>query len=104
MGAIKIQTVSESRKVARIRLVTSRAYKNMQGEPVIEDTWHNISAWDGKDARNLEAIKVGSALHVIGRMRSQQYTTSEGTERYSYDVSAVKVETINPDEEFLCEN
>lgn len=104
VGAIKIQTVSENRKVARIRLVTSRAYKNMQGEPVIEDTWHNIAAWEGRDVRTLEDIKAGSPLHVVGRMRSQQYTASDGTERYSYDVAAIKVELINLNEEFLCEN
>ncbi|MCQ2130247.1 MAG: single-stranded DNA-binding protein [Bacteroidales bacterium] len=103
VGTIRIQTVSD-RKVARIWMVTNRAYKNREGEPVIEETWHNVSAWEGRDIQNLEQIKKGAPLHVIGRMRSQQYTAADGSERYSYDVAALRVELINPGDEFLCES
>lgn len=103
VGTIRIQTVSD-RKVARIWMVTNRAYKNRDGEPVIEETWHNVSAWEGREIQNLEQIRKGTPLHVIGRMRSQQYTSADGSERYSYDVSALKLAIINLNDEFLCES
>ncbi|MCQ2159920.1 MAG: single-stranded DNA-binding protein [Bacteroidales bacterium] len=97
VGSVKVQTFSEDRKLAKIRLVTVRAYKSRDGEPVIEETWHNITAWEGREVQNLESIKRGDPLHVVGRMRSQKYTAADGSERNTYDISANTVELIRVD-------
>lgn len=99
VGTVRLQSV-EGRKVARITLVTNRAYRGKEGEPVIESTWHNISAWENKDIADLENIKRGDKLWVVGRVRNQHYTGGDGVERYSSDITAYKLQPISSDEQF----
>lgn len=102
VGTVRLQTV-EGKKVARITLVTNRAYRGREGEPVIESTWHNISAWENKETTGLENIQRGDKLWVTGRVRNQHYTGSDGVERYSSDITAYKVQPIPRDEQLAYE-
>lgn len=101
VGFVKLQAFNGS-KVARISLVTNYVYKNKGGEPVVETTWHNINAWEGKEIRNLDKIEKGTKLYVAGRLRSQRYTDNEGVDRNSYEVYAEAVNII--DEQLKIQN
>ena len=67
----------------------------LDGASVIETTWHNVTAWEGKTLSDLDKITVGTPVFVRGRLRSQKYLASDGTERTSMDVIANLVETID---------
>lgn len=97
VGNVRIQNVS-GRNVAKITLATNIAYKSSDGCPVIETTWHNVTAWEGENVKNLESITKGSKIHVIGRIRQQRYTNADGETRYMYDVLASSLEQIASDE------
>jgi len=97
VGAVRLQVVGNSR-VAKISVATNYVYKGRDGEPVIETTWHYISAWEGKNIPDLTIIHKGDKIHVVGRLRSQRYTAEDGTERTSYDVLASKLSIIESDE------
>ena len=97
VGAVRLQVVGNSR-VAKISVATNYVYKGRDGEPVIETTWHYISAWEGKNMPDLTTIYKGDKVSVTGRLRSQRYTASDGTERTAYDVLAYKLSIIETDE------
>ncbi|MBQ9477127.1 MAG: single-stranded DNA-binding protein [Bacteroidales bacterium] len=96
VGSIRIQTNNE-RKMARFTLATNKAYKDRNGEPVIETTWHNISAFEGKNIQNLDRLEKGSKAHVVGRVRIQKIMGLDGNERTFYDVLASRVNLIEED-------
>lgn len=99
VGSVRVQTY-EGSQVARINLATNVAYKDKDGAAVIETTWHNVSAWEGKGIQDLDQIRKGSKLYVVGRLRVQKYTGADGMDKVITDVLANRVVLI-PDEEQL---
>lgn len=80
IGSIRVQNVGNT-KVSNISVATNYGYTSRDGSAVIETTWHYITAWEGKDIQNLDQLKKGSFVHVIGRLRNRKYTTPDGIER-----------------------
>lgn len=97
VGSVRVQKAGGSR-VAKISLATNYVYKNREGDPVIETTWHNISAWEGKNIPDLESIQRGDKLYVCGRMRAQKFLGNDGLEHTVYDVLAKNVQLIAGDD------
>lgn len=97
VGTIRVQTVGSTR-VAKISLATNYVYKGRDSEPVIETTWHYITAWEGKNMPDLGKIQRGDKLYAFGRIRSQRYTGSDGVERTAYEVLASKLQLIESEE------
>ena len=95
VGNVNILRVGNTR-VAHFSVATNFAYKDKNGEPVIETTWHNVTAWEGnKGIPALECICKGFPVFVTGRLRTQKYISGDGTERISYDVIANTVEPVD---------
>ena len=95
VGNVNILKVGETR-VAHFSVATNFAYKGRNGEPVIETTWHNVTAWEGVNGiSSLDAIQKGFPVYVVGRLRSQKYTSGDGIERTSLEVIANSVESID---------
>lgn len=93
VGFSRVQQFN-SRRVAHFTVATNYAYKDRDGVPVIETTWHSVSAWEGRDVVNPDQIRKGSKVYVVGRLRSQNYTDKEGQERAIYEVLANKVALV----------
>jgi len=102
VGSVRIRQVGE-KSVASISLVTNFAYKDKDGEPVIEATWHNICAWEGRGIMKLEEVRRGTPLHVIGRLRSHRYTGNDGQERIVPEVLAYRMQALESDTQLQCE-
>ena len=95
VGNVNILKVGETR-VAHFSVATNFAYKGRNGEPVIETTWHNVTAWEGtKGIVPLDSIQKGFPVYVSGRLRSQKYTSNDGVERTSMELIANVVETLD---------
>lgn len=99
IGTIKIFPVGDTR-MARFSLATEVTYRDKQGTPIIETTWHNVSAWAGSLRQNLDSLAKGDCVYVIGRIRTSRFTASDGSERTVYEVVASVVERINADQKF----
>ena len=97
VGSIKVQ-VYNGRKVAKLTVATNYAYRGAEGEPVIETTWHNVTAWENKGIVDLDRIEKGSKVYVNGRLRAQKFTGSDGIERTNYEVQAARVVLIDDTE------
>lgn len=102
VGNISLQSVG-TRLAARFTLATNYAYKDKEGAAVIETTWHNINAWQGKGICNLREIQKGSKVYVSGRLRTQRFVGADGEERYSYEVVARTVSLIELEDGLQCE-
>ena len=84
--------------VANFSLVTEYLYKTRDGGAVNETTWHQITAWEGRDMPDLSTIIKGAPVHVTGRLRTFKYTNAEGQERQLYEVVANRIRVITDEE------
>ena len=94
VGNVRIQTYDENR-MARIGLATNYAYKDREGTAVIDTSWHNVIAWEGRNIQGLEKIGKGTRLHVIGRIRYQNFTGVDGIDRVGTDILANQIQIID---------
>lgn len=97
VGNIRTQ-VFDNGKMARITLATNYAYKDREGAAVIDTSWHNIVAWEGRGIQGLDRIVKGSKLYVTGRIRYQKYTGTDGVDRIATDILANRVTLIEDPE------
>lgn len=94
VGSIRIQSFDEN-KMARIGLATNYAYKDREGAAVIDTSWHNVIAWEGRNIQGLDKIGKGTKLHVFGRIRYQNYTGVDGVDRTGTDILANQIQIID---------
>lgn len=87
IGSIRLNTVGDKR-FANFTLATNYAYRDKEGCPVIETTWHSVSAWEGDRICDLDRLVRGCTVHVTGRIRNQRYMNADGLERTSVIVLA----------------
>ena len=72
--------------------------RGKDGTPIIETTWHNINAWEGKDIRDLDKIEKGTKLYVQGRIRNVRFVGQDGLDHFSTDVQAHRIVIIDGNE------
>lgn len=102
VGNVAIHRSGE-KVMARITVATSTAYKDRDGSAVIDTTWHQIVAFEGKAVQDLERLEKGSKVYIAGRMRNSKYTAADGSERTTYEVIASKLQLLEDEEPFSCE-
>ena len=97
VGNVNVVAVGDA-KVAHFSVVTNFAYKSRNNEPVIETTWHNITAWSGKGMPDFRKIQKGSCVYVTGRVRVQKFNGVDGTEKQFFEVLANRVAIIDKED------
>lgn len=102
VGNVKVDDISGSR-VARLTVATNYAYKDRTGNPVIETTWHNVSAWEGRNITGLDKIRRGDRIYVQGRLKNQKFTGSDGTDHYSTEIQANRLVLLDEEDALQCE-
>ncbi|MBR6346771.1 MAG: single-stranded DNA-binding protein [Bacteroidales bacterium] len=99
VGGTTIRKAGDTR-CARVSLITDYYYKGRDGAAVVDSTWHNLLVWEGKNVPKLEDIVSGSIFHVLGRIRTDKYTSSEGEEKYSTEIivarGAIEEDDLTP--------
>ena len=93
----KVTDVGNS-QVARFSLATNETFKDKKGELKEETTWHNITAWNGRNIEDFANIRKGLLVSVIGRIRNVRYTSSSGEERQFMEILASRVSVVPPEE------
>lgn len=97
VGSIKTQTFSQN-IMSRITVATNYVYKDKAGAAVIETSWHNIIAWEGKNICDCAKIERGSKVYVQGRLKYNKYMTEDGQERQVTEIVATRLTLIDDDE------
>ena len=93
VGSIYIKEFGNTRSV-NFSVATNHCYKDREGCPVIETTWHRVIAWESQETADAFKLEKGSPVHVIGRLRIQRYTGADGVERQAVEIVAQRVECI----------
>ena len=96
IGTVRTNIIGDN-MVANFSLVTEYLYKTRDGA-ANETTWHQITAWEGKDMPDLSTLFKGMQVNVTGRLRTFRYTNSEGIEKQLYEVVANKVRIVEEEE------
>ena len=96
VGNSSIQKVADTR-LCRFSVVTELAYKDRDGGNIIESTWFNVTAWEGKDISDLNAITRGAIVHTTGRLKCNRYMDGNGNDRVQYEIVARKLEVVKED-------
>ena len=94
VGNIRTNVVGDTR-VANFSLATDYLYKTRDGAAISETTWHNVVAWSGKNMPDLDKIEKGTPLHLTGRLRTNRYTSADGTEKLFYEVLAYRIRRLD---------
>ena len=97
VGNVKLQTFTEN-EVAWFSVATNYAYKDKGGNAVIDTSWHNVVAREGRTVKELRRLEKGAKVYVQGRLRYQKYTTQDGTDRWSSEIVASRLVFIDSEE------
>ena len=81
-------------KCVNFSVATNYCFKDREGYPVIETTWHRVLAWESRDTADAFKMKKGDSVHVLGRLRIQRYTGADGVERQAVEIIAKSVTVI----------
>ena len=90
VGSVYVKDFGNTR-CANFSVATNYCFKDREGCPVIETTWHRIIVWQ-EQCPNLDIIQKGAQLHVLGRIRIQRYTGADGVERQAVEIVAQRVD------------
>lgn len=96
VGAVRVTKLSET-SMARMTVATDYAYIDNENNPVIETTWHTVVLWEGSaaSAETIESLAKGDAVHIVGRIRNQRYTDSEGNDKVFPEIVAHQFEKMS---------
>ena len=97
VGTVRTNIVGDS-MVANFSVVTEHLYKTRDGGAANETTWHQVTAWEGRDMPDLSAIAKGTAVNVTGRLRTFKYTNSDGVDKILYEVVASRIRILSEEE------
>ena len=96
VGSVRSNMVSGN-LVVNFTVATTAAYKGRDGSAIMDTTWFDVAAWEGKGMPDLSRSQKGSPVQVFGRIRMKSYTTSAGIERVEPEVRAQRVVLLDPD-------
>lgn len=68
--------------VANLRLATTEAYKNRNGERVEQTEWHDLEMWGAQAKIAEQYLKKGSQIYVEGKIKTDSWQDEQGQNRY----------------------
>ena len=93
VGSVYVKDFGNTRCV-NFSVATNYCFKDREGCPVIETTWHRVIAWENQETADAFKLEKGDSVHVLGRLRIQSYTGADGVERQTVEIVAQRVECI----------
>jgi single-strand DNA-binding protein len=92
----EIRFTQGGKAVASMRVVTSKKNRNADGSwgEDTEQTWYEVTAWEGLAENIVEVLSKGDAVIVVGRLYMDTYKAKDGTDRQALKVTA---STVGPD-------
>jgi single-strand DNA-binding protein len=84
----EIRRLDNGAVVAQFSLATNENYKDKNGEWQTLTEWHNVVAWRGLAEQAERNFKKGNTVFIEGKMTTRKYTDSNNIERYTTEVVA----------------
>ncbi|WP_304516724.1 single-stranded DNA-binding protein [Cecembia rubra] len=86
----EVKHLEGDKVVANLRLATTEAYKDRNGNRVENTEWHDLELWDGQAKIAEQYLKKGMQLYVEGKIKSDSWQDEQGNNR-----KRVKIRVIN---------
>ena len=80
--------------VARFSVVTEQSYTSKDGAIVIDNTWHNCTAWES-DKNKIADLSKGKGVHLTGRIRTYRFINADGSERSGNEIMVHELRTFS---------
>lgn len=93
IGTMRTNQVGE-RMVCNFSVATNAIVRNSETGVAEETTWHNCCLWSSRRIPDLSFLKVGIPVHVVGRIRTNKYTGSDGVDRTSSEIIVGDIELL----------
>ena len=93
VGSVYVKDFGNT-KCVNFSVATNYCFKDREGCPVLETTWHRVLAWENQDTADAFKMKKGDSVHVLGRLRIQSYTGADGVERQAVEIVAQRVDEL----------
>ena len=97
VGSTRVQAYS-GKKVLRFTVATSYAFKDKNGEAVIDTQWHNVSVWEGRSLEDVDSIQKGDKVYVCGRVKYTKFLGQDAQEHFATEIQAQKVLRFEDDD------
>lgn len=79
---------------ARLRVATSRKYKDRDGQKQEKTTWHTIEVWGKQAEFCAQYLTKGRTVYVEGENEDQEYDGKDGTRKYVRVINASTVQAL----------
>ncbi len=80
--------------VCKLSVATTERRKNVAGEPEDHTTWFRITVWGRQAELANEYLSRGRQVYIEGRLRLEEYTNREGSQRISPEVNATDIQFL----------
>jgi single-strand DNA-binding protein len=77
----EVKHLEGDKVVANLRLATTEAYKDRNGNRVESTEWHDLEVWDGQAKIAEQYLKKGMQLYVEGKIKSDTWQDEQGNNR-----------------------
>jgi single-strand DNA-binding protein len=91
VGSVYVKDFGNT-KCVNFSVATNYCFKDREGCPVIETTWHRVIAWENQDTADAFKLEKGDSVHVLGRLRIRSYTGADGVEKQAVEIVAKRVD------------
>ena len=80
--------------VTSFSVASNRRYRTADGEQREETEWFNVSAFGRLSEICNQYLTRGQQVYVEGRLRSRSYTSQDGQQRYSLDITLTEMQML----------
>lgn len=77
----EVKHLEGDKVVANLRLATTEAYKDRNGNRVENTEWHDLELWDGQAKIAEQYLKKGMQIYVEGKIKTDSWQDEQGNNR-----------------------
>ncbi len=90
----ELRQTANGKAVTTLRVATNESWVDQSGERQERTEWHSIVVW-GRQAENCaQYLSKGRTVYVEGRLQTRKWQDKEGSDRYSTEIVADRVQFI----------
>ncbi len=97
----EVRHLESGSTVANLRIATSEAYKDKEGNRIETTEWHNLEMWDGLARVAEQYLRQGDTIYVEGKIKSRTWQDEQGNNRKDFRIRVLNmniVKRMNPDQ------
>lgn len=80
--------------VTQFTVATNRNFRDAQGEWQSETEWFRVVVWGQQAERTAERLRKGNKVYVEGRIQTRQWEDQTGNKRYTTELVANQVSSL----------